>query len=151
MKNNIREFLVDIASNEIVKNKQYSLRIPIDDGGDNSYIGFSLELDDWHSKGEIRSLSIFRHTNAVDKISNEWAFDLGNICNEYHANPDIPLKFSSYGKTPEQAETEAQSYFKEIKRLIKKRTSEYKIEAAKTAAAEKEKLLERLAELDGEA
>ena len=109
MKNNIRAFLVDIASNEIMQNKSYGLRIPIDDGGDNSYIGFGLDLDDWHSKGEIRSLSIFRHTNAVDKISNEWAFELGNIVNEYHANPDIPIKFSSYGKTPDQAESEAQT------------------------------------------
>ena len=144
----IREFLVDVAENHIMQGKSYSLRIPIDDGGSNSYIGFDLDLDDWKSKGKIQQLSLFRHTNSVDKLTNTWKFELGGICNEYHANPDIPLRFSSYGKTPDQAKNEAQSYFKELRRLIKRRTSEYKIEAAKTAKEEKEELLARLAELE---
>ena len=149
MKNNIREFLVDVAENHITQGKSYSLRIPIDDGGSNSYIGFDLDLDDWKSKGEIQQLSLFRHTNSVDKLTNTWKFELGCICNEYHVNPNIPIMFSSYGKTPEQAEAEAQGYFKEMKLLIKKRTAQYKIEATKAAKEEKEELLARLAELDG--
>ena len=148
MKTDVRTFLVDIA-NEAMPNKPYNCRVPIEDGGNNSYIGFSLELDEWHSKGKIRSLSLFRHTNTAKNLTNEWKFDVGDICNEYRANPDIPIMFSSYGKTPDQAEIEAQTYFKEIKRLIRKRTSEYKIEMAKTAEEEKEKLLARLAELGG--
>ena len=148
MKIDVRAFLVDIATNEILKNKQYSIRIPIDDGGENSYIGFNLDLDDWKIKGKIQSLRLYRHTNTPQNLLNEWCFELGAICNEYHSNPDIPIMFSSYGKTPDQAEIEAQTYFKEIKRLIRKRTSEYKIEMAKTAEEEKEKLLARLAELE---
>ena len=147
MKSDIRTFLVDIA-NEVMPNKPYSFRIPIDDGGSNSYIGFDLDLDDWKSKGKIQQLSLFRHTNSADKLANQWKFDLGGICNEYHANPNMPLMFSSYGKTPEQAEAEAQNYFKEMKLLIKKRTAQYKIEATQTAKEEKEKLLARLAELE---
>ena len=149
MKIDIRAFLVDIATNEILKNKEYSLRVPIDDGGNNSYIGFNLDLDGWRSKGKIQGLRLYRHTNTPQNLSNEWCFELGTICNEYHSNPDIPIRFSSYGKTPDEAEIEAQTYFKEIKRLIRKRTSEYKIEMAKTVEAEKEKLLERLDELEG--
>ena len=150
MSNTIREFLVDVAENHIMQGKSYSFRIPIDDGGSNSYIGFDLDLDDWKSKGEIQQLSLFRHTNSVDKLTNTWKFELGGICNEYHANPNIPIMFSSYGKTPEQAEAEAQGYFKEMKHLIRKRTSEYRIESTKTAKEEKEKLLARLAELERE-
>ena len=148
MKTGVREFLVDIAENEIVKNKAYSLRIPIEDGGSNSYIGFRLDLDDWKSKGKISSLSVFRHTNTAEKLINEWTFELGNIIETYFEYPDIPLKFASYGKTPEEATAEAQSYFKEILRLVKKCTSEYKIELAKTAEQEKEELLARLGELE---
>ena len=148
MSNTIREFLVDVAENHIMQGKSYSFRIPIDDGGSNSYIGFDLDLDDWKSKGEIQQLSLFRHTNSVDKLTNTWKFELGGICNEYHANPNIPLMFSSYGKTPEQAEAEAQNYFKEMKLLIRKRTAQYKIEATKDAEKEKEELLARLAELE---
>ena len=145
----IRKFLVDVAENHIMQGKSYAFRIPIEDGGSNSYIGFGLDLDDCKSKGEIQQLSLFRHTNSVDKLTNTWKFELGGICNEYHANPNIPLMFSSYGKTPEQAEAEAQNYFKEMKLLIKKRTAQYKIEATKDAEKEKEELLARLAELDG--
>lgn len=148
MKMSVREFLVDIAENEIVKGKPYNLRIPIEDGGSNSYIGFSLELDEWNNKGKIRGLSVYRHTNSTRLVTNEWTFELGNICDTYFEYPDIPLRFASYGKTPEEATEEAQSYFKELTRLIKKRTSEYKIEMAKTAEKEKEELLARLAELE---
>lgn len=148
MSKDVREFLADIAANEIMQNESYNLRIPIDDGGNNSYIGFNVDLDDWKSKGKIQSLRLYRHTNTVSNLINEWEFELGAICKEYHANPDIPLRFSSCGKTPDEAENEAQSYFKELRRLIKRRTSEYKIEAAKTAEEEKEKLLARLAELE---
>mgnify|MGYP003592898361 CR=1 FL=1 len=148
MKTDVRAFLVDIAENEVLKNKAYSFRIPLDDGGDNSYIGFSVELDDWRNNGKIRGLSLFRHTNSVKLKSNEWKFDLGDICDTYYEYPDIPIQFASYGKTPEEATAEAQGYFKEIKRLIKKRTAEYKIEMAKTAEKEKEELLARLAELE---
>ena len=149
MSNTIREFLVDVAENHIMQGKSYSFRIPIDDGGSNSYIGFDLDLDDWKSKGKIQQLSLFRHTNSADKLVNQWTFELGGICDEYHANLNMPIMFSSYGKTPEQAEAEAQSYFKEMKLLIKKRTAQYKIEATKDAEKEKEELLARLAELDG--
>ena len=145
----VREFLADIAANEILPNKKYALRIDIDDGGYNSYIGFDVDLDDWKSKGKIQSLRLSRHTNSTDRLSNTWQFSLGAICNEYHTYPDIPIEFSSFGKTPNEAEAEAAEYYNRIRKLVRKETTVYKIEIAKTAEAEREKLLARLAELEG--
>lgn len=146
---NVRDFMADIAANEVLPGKQYNFRIEIDDGGINSYIGFAVDLDDWKVKGKIKELRLFRHTNNADGLSNTWSFYLGAICNEYHANPDIPLQFSSYGKTPSEAEAEAAEYFNEIRRLVRKQTSDYKIRLAETAQEEREKLLARLSELEG--
>ena len=145
----VREFLADIAANEILPNKKYALRIDIDDGGYNSYIGFNVDLDDWKSKGKIQSLRLYRHTNSTDRLSNTWQFSLGEICNEYYAHPNIPIKFTSFGKTPGEAEAEAAEYYGKLRRLVRKQTSDYKIEQAKTAKAEREELLARLAELEG--
>ena len=145
----VREFLADIAANELLPNKKYDLRIDMDDGGYNSYIGLKVDLDDWKSKGKIQSLRLFRHTNSTDRLSNTWQFSLGEICNEYHAHPNIPIKFASFGKTPGDAEAEAAEYYGKLRRLVRKQTSDYKIEQAKTAQAERDKLLARLSELEG--
>jgi hypothetical protein len=147
-KMDVRTFLADIA-NELLPNQEYSLRIEIDDGGYNSYIGFDVDLDDWEAKGKIKALRLFRHTNSTAKISSEWQFQLGEICNEYHCYPDIPVRFSSFGKTPTEAQEEAVKYYSEIMRLVRKQTSAHKIRLAETAKEEREKLLARLSELDG--
>ncbi len=149
---NVRNFLKDIADNEILKSRKYSIRIEIDDGGDNSYIGLTVDTEDFHRKTPVtRNVKVFRHSNSVNKLENTWGFDLGNVCHAYADNPNIPLLFETYGKTPDEAEAEAVGYFKELKKMIRKQTSDYKIEAAKTAQEEREKLIARLNELgDGE-
>ena len=150
-KQSIRDFLVDIAENDIISGKKYSLRIPIKDGGDNSYIGFNVDTEDYNrAKPVTGALRLYRHTNSTGKKANEWAFALGGVCDCYAEHPNIPLAFSSYGKTADEAAVEASEYFKELKRLIRKQTSEYKTRAAETAQEEKEKLLARLSELNAE-
>lgn len=146
----IREFLVDIAENEIIPGNQYSCRIEIEDGGYNSYVALDVDVDDWKHKPRkvTQGVRIFRHTNSASKLANTWCFRLGNVCHLYADEPSIPLEFSSYGKTPDEAEAEAEQYFNKLKKLIRKQTSVYKVEAAKSAQEEKEKLLERLKELE---
>ncbi len=143
----VRDFLTNMAR-EVVHGKPYDIRLEIEDGGINSYIGFNVALDDWKSKGKIKEVRLHRHTNSPDKLTNRWEFELGSICHEYHSNPDIPLRFTSYGKSAEEAEVEAQSYFEELEKLIQKQTSDYKIQTVKSAEKEKEELLARLAELE---
>lgn len=150
-KQSVRDFLADVANNEILQGKEYSHRIKIEDGGSNSYIGFDVSVEEWAHKprkvtGEIR---IFRHTNSVSRLENEWCFSLGHICHAYADEPNIPLRFESYGKTADEAEAEAAQYFKELRKLIRKATSDYKIKAAKSSQEEREKLLARLSELEG--
>ena len=123
----IRDFLVKIAD-EILKDEEYRVRIKLDDGGYNSYIGLSVDVieDVIEYEKPIRTSSIrlFRHTNTVDLIKNRWCFILGNICEPYADYPDIPLEFSSYGKTREEAEKEAQKYLKELRAKIAEITAE---------------------------
>ena len=144
----IREFLEDIITNEIIQGKKYSERIEIEDGGYNSYIGICVDIDDYDEKPFTEGVRLFRNTNTVSKITNTWEFELGGICYPYFNNPGIPLKFSSYGKTPIEAEAEAVKYFKELKKLIRKQTTEYKKEMAKSAEQERAELLARLAKLE---
>ena len=146
----IREFLADIAENEIISGKKYSCRIEIEDGGYNSYVGLNVYVDDWKHKPRkvTQGVRIFRNTNSANRLENTWRFSLGNVCHNYADYPDIPLEFSSYGKSPDEAEAEAKQYFNKLKKLIRKQTSDYKVESAKSAQEEKEKLLERLKELE---
>ena len=148
-KKSIRDFLVGIAS-EVLTGEKYTHRIEIDDGGINSYIGFNVDVEDWKHKPRkaTRSIEIFRHTNSANKLQNEWKFSLGNICQPYCDNPGMPLKFTSYGKTPDEAEAEAEKYFSEIRKLVRKQTSDYKIAKAASEQEEREKLLARLSELE---
>ena len=132
----IRDFLVEIAD-EILKDEEYRVRIKLDDGGYNSYIGLSVDVIGREKSIRTSSIRLFRHTNTVDLIKNTWCFILGNICAPYADYPDIPLEFSSYGKTSKEAEKEAQKYLKELRAKIAKIT------------AEKERLKARLAELEG--
>ena len=149
-KQSIREFLADIAENEIISGKKYSCRIEIEDGGYNSYVALDVDVDDWkHRPRKVtQAVSIFRHTNSASKLENEWHFSLGDVCHPYADEPNIPLEFKSRGKSPDEAEAEAEQYFSELKKLIRKQTSAYKVEAAESAQEEKEKLLERLKELE---
>lgn len=132
----IRDFLVEIAD-EILKDEEYSVLIELDDGGYNSYIGLSVDVIGREKSIRTSSIRLFRHTNTVDLIKNRWCFILGNICAPYADYPDIPLEFSSYGKTRKEAEKEAQKYLKELRAKIAEIT------------AEKERLKARLAELEG--
>lgn len=146
----VRDFLSDIAENDIIPGKKYSLRIEINDGGYNSYVGFNVDTHDFQRvKPVTQALRLFRHTNSTEKKGCEWGFALGDACDNYAEHPDIPIEFSSYGKTPDVAAAEAAEYFKELKRLIRKQTSEYKLKAAESAQEEREKLLARLSELEG--
>ena len=150
--NSVYEFLVDIAKNEIINGKKYEFRIAIDDGGCNSYIGLCVDMEDFQRKTPItRSLRLFRHTNTTSKLINTWEFDLGDIRNPYADYPDIVMSFKTYGKTFSEAAKEANGYFAELKMLIKKRTAEYEVQAVQSAQEEREKLLNRLRELDKEA
>lgn len=144
----IRDFLVEIAD-EILKDEEYSVLIELDDGDYNSYIGLAVDVIERDRPIRTSSIRLFRHTNTVDLIKNRWGFILGNICEPYADYPDIPLEFSSYGKTREEAEKEAQKYLKELRAKIAEITAEYKAERAKNAEAEKERLKARLAELEG--
>lgn len=147
----VRDFLEGIAEDDIIHGKKYSLRIEINDGGYNSYIGFNVDVCDYNRvKPVVQGLRLFRHTNSTEKKECEWGFELGGVCDNYAEHPAISIKFSSYGKTPDVAAAEAAEYFKELKRLIRKQTSEYKQKAAETAQKEREELLARLSELESE-
>ena len=149
--NSVYEFLTGIAKSEIINGKKYEIRIAIDDGGCNSYIGFCVDVEDFQRKTPVTSsLRLFRHTNTTSKLINAWEFDLGDVCNHYADYPDIVMSFKTYGKTFSEAAKEANGYFAELKRLIKKRTAEYEVQAAQSAHEEREKLLKRLMELDGD-
>lgn len=150
MKNgNVRKFLEDILSNEIIHGKQYDVRISIDDGGENSYISIVVYVEDFRrSTPEIQGIALFRHSNSINKLENTWTFELGDICNPYADNPEVPLKYSSYGKASDEAETEASKYYSKLLKLIRKQTSNYKIEDSKSKQEEREKLHIRLSELD---
>lgn len=144
----VQDFLINLAKNEIVQGKEYNVRVPIEDGGDNSYIGLCVDVEDFGRKKPITSeLRIFRHSNSVSRLLNTWKFNLGDICNPYMDNPGIPICFESFGVTISEAETEAATYFNEILRLIKKQTSNYRIQKAESMQEEREKLLARLNEL----
>ena len=148
MSDKIRDFMVDIAENYIVKGKKYSVRIEIKDGGINSYIGLCVSVEDFHRKIPVISgISLFRHTNSVENLENTWKFNLGDICNPYTDNISIPLEFSSYGKTQSECMAEAEKYFEKIKRIVRKQTAEYNLRETENEEAEKEALIKRLKEL----
>lgn len=150
MSDSVRRFLIDIAENHIIPGKKYSIRIEVDDGGVNSYIGLDVDVNDWRRATPVTSaLRLFRNTNSNALIGNTWGFSLGTYFESYFENKGIPLFFGSHGKTQEEAEEEAAEFFKELKRIIRKKTAEIKLEAAKSAEEEKERLLARLSELEG--
>ena len=154
----VREFLEQIAKEEIIQGEQYSLRIEIDDGGFNSYIGFDVDIETYKTAlmspkesmktPKTKALRLYRHTNDMNKLVNTWGFNLGDIIHDYPKNQNVPMKFNTYGKTWEEAEKEASQYFPKIKKLIHKRTSDLKTEKAADKEKEKEQLLARLKELE---
>ena len=154
----VREFLEQIAKEEIIQGEQYSLRIEIDDGGFNSYIGFDVDIETYKTTlmspkesmktPKTKALRLYRHTNDMNKLVNTWGFNLGDIIHDYPKNQNAPMKFDTYGKTWEEAEKEASQYFPKIKKLIHKRTSDLKTEKAADKEKEKERLLARLKELE---
>ncbi len=148
-KQSVRDFLEQIALNEIISGKAYDVRIDINDGGYNSYIGLCVHTEDYGRKKPVtRGVRIIRHTNSVEKLENTWEFELGGVCHAYADNENIPLCFESYGKSPDEAEAEAEKYYDKLVGLIRKKTSDYKIQEAESEEIERAKLLERLAELD---
>lgn len=129
----VYDFLKSIAENEIVSGEQHFVRVEINDGGYNSYIGLSVDIDDWEQNNYVtKSLRLFRNSNSYSHIENTWAFRLGDAIFSIRDNPDIPLYFSSYGKTIKEVEDEVIPYFDKLKKLIQKQTSDYKIQAAKS-------------------
>ncbi len=136
---------------DIIKGEKYGLRIEIEDGGYNSYIGLDVDIHT-HYSGKIppatQGIRFYRHTNSRTLLANQWKFQWGGVCENLADFLDTPLEFSSYGKTPQEAEKEAIKYFKRIEKIIEKKTSDFKIEYAKSVEEEKEKLLARLSELN---
>ena len=146
----VKEFLEQIEKEEILHGKKYSLRIDVDDGFYNSYIGFDVDVETYNRKTPVTSsLRLHRHTNDINGLVNTWGFALGNIIHSYPQNRNVPLEFRTYGKDFAEAEKEASEYFAKIKKLIRKRTSDIKIQMASEAEEEKEQLLARLEELKG--
>jgi hypothetical protein len=140
----VREFLLDLLKNDVIPGKEYSVRIELDDGGYNSYIGLNFDIESYDKTPVMKGLRIYRHTNSFSNLGVEWGFRLGSICYLISEYPGVPIEFSSYGVTVSEAEEEASKYFSELKKLIQKKTSEYGYEIT----AEKERLLARLNELD---
>lgn len=146
----VREFLEQIGKSEIILGKKYSVRIDLNDGGFNSYIGFCVDTDTYNKKTpETIALRLFRHTNSIDKLANLWCFRLGDIIHGYPKNQDVLMRFDTYGKTWGEAEREASQYFEKIKKLIQKATADYKIQISADAEAEREQLRAKLKELEG--
>ena len=143
----VREFLLNIEK-ELIEGKSYSFRIDVNDGGINSYIGFNVDVDDYRNRNNTYAIRLYRHTNSLNKMIEMWGFELGNIAVPYNKNKDIPIGFFTYGKSADEAEAEAKTYFKEILKIVKKKTNIYRQELAKYNEAEKEQLLKRLSELD---
>lgn len=147
----VRDFLSDMAEHEIIQSNKYDIRIELKDGDFNSYIGFTVEVNDWkHNPPVLQSVSLFRHTNDAKALYKTWSFMLGNVCHLYHDEPDNHIRFETYGKTADEAESEAVEFFAKIKKLIQKQTSEYKVKATISAEEERTKLLARLKELEGD-
>lgn len=145
----ILEYMKDIADNVALSGRKYNERISIDDGGNNSYISICVDTATFQRKRPVtQSVRLFRHTNSTDKLTNTWGFELGDVCNVYADYPNIALKFESYGKTSNEAESEATKYFPKLRKMIEKQTSDYRIADAESAQEEREKLLARLSELD---
>ena len=146
----VKESLEQIEKEEILHGRRYCLRIDIDDGFYNSYIGFDVDIENYNRKTPTTmALRLYRHTNDIDGLVNTWGFALGNILHNYPQNRNVPLEFRTYGKEFAEAEKEASQYFAKIKKLIQKRTSDIKIQMASEAESEKERLLARLEELKG--
>ena len=146
----VREYLVNIAQNEIMAGKKYSERIEIKDGGYNSYIGLCVDIDDCNKarKKALQGIRLFRHSNSTFMLGECWHFALGGICNPYCDNAEIPIEFLTSGRDVKDAEREAEMYFMRMLALIKKSTAAMRIEAAESEKAEKAALLARLEELD---
>lgn len=142
------EFMKDILDNVVIKGRQYDVRIPIDDGGDNSYVSICIDIETYGKKyPETRAMRLFRHTNTVDNLKNAWGFELGGVCNSYSDYPNTAVRFMSYGKTAQEAEAEAIKYSNKLRKLIEKKTSDYEIADAQSKEEERDKLLARLSEL----
>ena len=146
----VREFLVNIVQNEIIPGENYNERIEISDGGYNSYIGLCVDIDDYNKsrKMNLKEIRIFRHSNSASKLLLGWEFQLGDICNPYCDNYEIPICFRTHGKNVIFAEKEAQTYFDEMLRIVRKSTAAKKILAAESAEKEKAELLARLSQLE---
>lgn len=146
---NILEYLKNIADNIILPDQNYNLRVAINDGGENSYVGINISTEEFRRKRPVTSrVELHRHTNSVENLPNAWSFQLGSVCNVYADNPDITLFFGSYGKTADEASAEAQPYLSELLKLIKKAVAQQKEEVEAKNQAERDELLARLKELE---
>lgn len=144
----VRDFLVGLANGEIIHGRKYECRIPVVDGGVNSYIGLCVDDESYGHKSPIlRGFRIFRHTNSVSHLVYTWQFDLGDVCNAYADYPDTPICFRSCGVSLSDAEKESAEYFDRLLEMIRKQTSDYRIKDAESAQEEREQLLARLSEL----
>ena len=146
---NIKEYLKNMADNVILPGHRYDVRIDIDDGGFNSYVGIYISSDDFHRKQPVTAgVQLHRHTNNAKDLENTWRFELGGVCNPYADNPDVALYFGSYGKSADDAAKDAEPYLSKLLTLIKKQVALQKKDIEKTKQAERESLLARLKDLE---
>ena len=146
----VREFFVHIARTSIMPGRAYSERVELSDGGCNSYIGLCVDIDEYNKarKKDLQGIRLFRHSNSAFMRGECWQFALGDVCNPYCDNAEIPIEFRTSGRDVKDAEHEAELYFKRLLALVKKSTAAMRIEAAASAENEKAALLARLDELD---
>ena len=154
----VREFLMDLVENVLEEDVFAELGEPlivrhqILDGYINRHVTISV----WKNtegfcgtKNKLKAVHLSFHENLAENLENCWEFGLGHVFYPLYDNPDQPIEFSSYGKTFEEAEAEAQLHFAALKREVKKRNDLIKagIESNREARrAELEKQLEALNE-----
>lgn len=129
-----------------------TIRHQILDGYINRHITIIVSKNDdgyRGTKNKLKAVELFFHENLLESLESRWKFSLGDFYYPLYDNPDQPIEFSSYGKTFEEAEAEAQQYFTALKREVKKTNDRMKanIEKKREARrAELEKQLEALNE-----
>lgn len=154
----VREFLMDLVEtvldDDVIAemDDRITIRHQILDGYINRHITIIVSKNDdgyRGTKNKLKAVELFFHENLLESLESRWKFSLGDFYYPLYDNPDQPIEFSSYGKTFEEAEAEAQQYFTALKREVKKANDRRKanIEKKRDARrAELEKQLEALNE-----
>jgi hypothetical protein len=144
------------AESTIGAGNSWEERIPIDDGGVNSYIGLRVQAEDSPGVTGTAWVKLWRNTNVgrygtrdVAKLLETWDLSLGDVCVGYtHMNGDVPIRLTTYGKTPEEICAEIKPHIGHFRKAFKKAAKILADKKEKAARDEKDKLLARLKELE---